>query len=78
MRSVLILAGLSLLALGAGCGGPLREANLSSPILGDDGTVWWAEHRANARGSNDVRIIMCRPGERPVCVRVRPVDSEAQ
>lgn len=62
----------------AGCGGGLREAHLSDPVVTDDGTVWWAEHRASERGSNDVRVVMCQRGSRPVCVRVRPVDAAAR
>ena len=61
------------------CGGnPLREANLSEPVVTDDGTVWWAEHRAREYGDNDTRIIMCRRGETPVCVRTRPHEYQGE
>lgn len=78
MRTILALCGLGLLSFGAGCANELREAHLSDPVVGQDGTVWWAEHRAHERGANATRVIMCRRGERPVCVRVRPVDSGAR
>lgn len=58
-----------------GCGtGRLRDAHLSDPVVTADGTVWWAEHRARERG-NEVRVIMCQRGARPVCVRIRPEDA---
>jgi hypothetical protein len=39
-------------------------------------TVWWAEHRANERGYNDSRVIACRGGQRPICVRMRVADID--
>lgn len=74
----LVSMGLVLATLPACGAGALREAHLSDPVVTDDGTVWWAEHRAHARGDNQTRVIMCRRGERPVCIRVQPVDGSAR
>jgi hypothetical protein len=65
-------------ALLLGCGGRLVESHLSDPVVTPDGVVWWAEHRANSRGYNDTRVIMCQRGSRPVCVRVRPAEGRAR
>lgn len=74
-----LIVGLVLATLPACGAGALRESHLSDPVVTDDGTVWWAEHRAHARGTeNRTRVIMCRRGERPVCIRVQPVDGSAR
>jgi hypothetical protein len=76
MRGWIIIAAVAALLVLPACGSSFVQANLSAPAVTEDGTVWWAEHRANERGYNDTRIIMCKRGEDPVCIRLRPGDYE--
>lgn len=76
LAALLLASGCAWVASAAlGCGGALRQADVTPPAVTEDGTVWWLDMRAAARGSNDVHVIMCRRGERPVCVRVRPENA---
>lgn len=74
-RTVLLACAL----LNVGCGAVVRRAShLTEAVVTNDGTVFWADYRAAAHGDNDVHVTMCRPGQRPVCVRFRPEPGRAR